>query len=439
MGENLPEYAIQVFIGDRMSKSPQSRGPLAALDKNPYYYTATKPVLRYPADLGDRGASLYPHFIKFNINAREKSKYVSTFALDATGAGNGQGVADANRDQYNQLGSTGDGVIWDSNGKGTMFAAGAGAGAGFITGATDLLSSTASGLRQGGFVGAGAAAAASLQPALATGVAGGALAGLIAAQIDLSRQAKRLQQTIHLYIPDQVVQQNSNKYGEISMTAALGAMGFGGQAMESMGSSIGDTFKAAMSLNLKNLGSGLGSMFNSAKAPLIEAQAGILGGLGKKLGVFGEGIENVILQSYGYAQNPQIELLFENTDFRKFQYTFNFLPRNEKESQEVLEIIRMFRFHAAPEIPTYGAGRYYIPPSEFDIAYMYVDPTTGDVYENEAMHKFSTCILESIDVNYVGGADRFTTFKDGAPVNINLVLNFKEIEVIHKDLVERGF
>jgi hypothetical protein len=169
-----------------------------------------------------------------------------------------------------------------------------------------------------------------------------------------------------------------------------------------------------------------------------EAGAGILGAGGKKLGVVGEGIENVLLQSYGYAQNPQIEVLFDTTDMRQFQFTFKFLPRNKQESEAVLRIIRMFRFHAAPEIPESFAGRYFIPPSEFDIQYMFIDDS-GNVQENPALHKFSTCVLENIDVNYVGDTGQFATFRDGRPVNIELRLSFKEIEIIHKELVRNGY
>lgn len=413
------------------TKDYTGTGPLASLQGN-IYYDPDKQNLSYPLDLGPNN-KLYPHFIKFNVNQPAKSRYQSTFDNTAGGLS----AVDINKSRFNQLAGAQ---------LGAAATAGAAAAAGLIVGATEFAtdlgriaqrgdrnnSNPASALADDGFSATNAAKAAGL-----IGAGAATIAAAVISQVDLTRKTKRLLQTINLYMPDQIVMQTQNKYGEVSLTSALGAAGLGVNLGESVKGSIQDKIGNAP-LSVSGAVDALKGAFGAAGPSAAEAQAGVLGAAGKKLGVFGEGIENILLQSYGYAQNPQIEILFDTTDMRMFQFTFNFLPRNKFESEEVMKIIRMFRFHAAPEIPETFSGRYYIPPSEFDISYMMILPD-GTIVENPALHKFSTCVLENIDVNFVGASGQFVTFPDGRPVNIEMRLQFKEIEVIHKELIRNGY
>jgi len=78
----------------------------------------------------------------------------------------------------------------------------------------------------------------------------------------------------------------------------------------------------------------------------------LAGALAEKTGVFGQGITDALLFSAGYAQNPQVELLFRTIQNREFLFDFKFAPRNKAEADEVIKIIQTFRFFAAPEIPS---------------------------------------------------------------------------------------
>jgi hypothetical protein len=135
--------------------------------------------------------------------------------------------------------------------------------------------------------------------------------------------------------------------------------------------------------------------------------------------------------------NPAVEVIFSTTYLRSFNFTFNFAPRNEQESLALQAIIRTLRFHAAPEINTGGAGGYgigltWIPPAEFDITFF------NKGVENFALPRINTCVLERIDVNY-SPFDRYATFSNGHPVAVNMMLQFREVEVIHKARVVKGF
>jgi hypothetical protein len=160
--------------------------------------------------------------------------------------------------------------------------------------------------------------------------------------------------------------------------------------------------------------------------------AEVAGVLAEKTGNFGGGIGDVLLFSAGLAQNPQVELLFKSIQNREFQFDFKFVPKSPKEAQTILDIIRAFRFHAAPEIAKNGKGRYFVPPSEFDIDFM-----VGQERNNN-IPRISTCVLQGVDANY-GSAGQWTAFEDGMPVEITVQLRFKEVEIMHKDLINKGY
>ena len=257
---------------------------------------------------------------------------------------------------------------------------------------------------------------------LAAGLTVGVISGAVISAIDLTRKTRRAAGSITLYMPDTVTQTQVANYDAVSMTEALGDAGLVAQA----GSSVVTAVEAAMDSKSLNLGQTPGS--SKLEGTLAEVGARAAGATG----AFGGNIEKALLFSAGSAKNPQIELLFENIANREFLFDFKFVPRNPQEAKEIIKIIQTFRFFAAPEIPKLGKGRYFIPPSEFDIEFM-----VGSKI-NPNLPLISTCVLEGIDVNY-GSAGQWTAFTDGMPVEISMQLRFKEVEILHKELIQQGY
>ena len=98
------------------------------------------------------------------------------------------------------------------------------------------------------------------------------------------------------------------------------------------------------------------------------------------------------------------------------------LPTSPEEARTIEEIVTLFRFHSMPEIDNSDGndGRTMIPPSTFDIEY----------FPNKHLHKISTSILTSVDVKF--GGERTQFFHDDQPVETELNLTFKELEIITK-------
>jgi len=213
-------------------------------------------------------------------------------------------------------------------------------------------------------------------------------------QPTFSRPQKRLNAAIALYIPNQLGI-NYTVSWEADDTAAFSAAAKGA-----------DT-----------LGRGLKGAPGVA-GEVLTALAIDKGQFGKEMGV-----------ASGLAANPKKEQAFIGVDFRTFTFEYNFAPQSPEEAQNVLNIIRAFKYHMHPEFKTENAF-LYIYPSEFDIAY-YKGAT-----ENLNIHRHTSCVLTQVNVNYTPNGV-FNTFSNGMPTQINLTLTFKELQLLSKELIEK--
>jgi hypothetical protein len=143
------------------------------------------------------------------------------------------------------------------------------------------------------------------------------------------------------------------------------------------------------------------------------------------------GALKLILRGQGLAFNPQQQLLFDGIDFRTYQMAFTFTPYSKQEAETVEKIIRLFKFHAAPRLANFGAGMFFIPPSIFAPKFFF---NNG---ENKKISRIADSVIENIDVNYAPNG--FTTQSDGAPTQIQLTINFKEIDLMTREKIEQGY
>jgi hypothetical protein len=229
------------------------------------------------------------------------------------------------------------------------------------------------------------------------------------------RATTRISETIALYMPDTLNFDHTQSYNKASAGGSLLA------GVTSAGTSLVDT------INSETNGGAYGKGYYAVQnmSPYLKSA------FFKNLGDFGK----IAFQATtGLAENPMMEMLYSSPDFRTFRFDFNFYPRSEQESKQVLDIISCLRFHQAPEANKDYGNFYLVPPSEFDISFYY----NGKVNPN--IPKISTCVLEQINVNYAPSG--FSTYeipgKDakqggtGMPVSITLSLQFRETEIMTK-------
>jgi hypothetical protein len=215
-----------------------------------------------------------------------------------------------------------------------------------------------------------------------------------------TRPQKRLRAAIALYIPNQLNVRYSVGWGEED-TLAFSALARGAEE-------IGRAF--SKDINAKRTGGLVGEVLAAAAinaAPFGKEQA----------------------LAAGLAVNPKKEQAFKNVDFRTFTFDYQFSPRSSAEAQNVLNIVRAFKYHMHPEFKSEDQF-LYVYPSEFDIAYY------KGINENLAIHRHTSCVLTEMNVNYTPNGS-FSTFADGTPTQINMSLTFRELQLLSKETIEK--
>jgi hypothetical protein len=194
----------------------------------------------------------------------------------------------------------------------------------------------------------------------------------------------------------------------------------------------------SVNYNTKDLGVITGALvqgsaagLNAGKEFLGEGFARAIAELIKLPGIIGSStLADVRELTTSTKTNPFRQVMFESVDYRTFNFRYNFFPKSIKESNDVKSIIELFKQHMHPEL---SANKFFHTyPSEFEIRYMY------KTKENPYIHKIAKCALTDLQVDY--GGDQFSTFENGAPVQIGLTLTFRELEQLSSQRISgNGF
>jgi len=126
----------------------------------------------------------------------------------------------------------------------------------------------------------------------------------------------------------------------------------------------------------------------------------------------------------GKVANPASKLMFRSPSLRQLQLDFKLTPTSQKEAAEITKIISVFRQAAYPAIDLSSFNALYNVPNLFNIKFAFKNK---DGSANPYMIQFKRCYLTQISTTYNGsGIPAF--FKDGSPIETNLVLTFQETE-----------
>jgi len=222
-------------------------------------------------------------------------------------------------------------------------------------------------------------------------------------------QRTRIPGTIALYIPDGITESYAASYTDVSV---LDAISEGASAL----SSIGGKDASGMAKFFSGVG-------NAVKDSIAVAQSSA----GKLAG-----------SALGVAINPGKQIVFDGIDFRTFSFSFTFSPKSLPESNIVHDIVRTFKYHAAPTIGTGPGAAFFTPPSSFTIEYLYNGGDNGG-QPNIYLNKIAECVLENITVNYAPNGIWSAFNNTGAPTQVTLSLSFKELEIIDRTKINQGY
>ena len=136
--------------------------------------------------------------------------------------------------------------------------------------------------------------------------------------------------------------------------------------------------------------------------------------------------------SIGRRALEQTMMSYSGPGFRNFQYNFSLRPTSQSESDVIDQIVRFFKIRSAPLQEATQFTRIYNIPEVFKIRYYYGGK------EHDKINRVGHCALTDMTVSY--GGDKFTTFAGNhAPVQVDLQLQFKEMELLNQQMIEEGY
>jgi hypothetical protein len=126
----------------------------------------------------------------------------------------------------------------------------------------------------------------------------------------------------------------------------------------------------------------------------------------------------------GVTVNPGLFMVFTQPNFKEYVFNWDLVANNEDETRRIADIVNSFKFAAAPA----SQGFYYDYP---DIAIMKLFPK--DYYT----FVMKPAAITAVRAQY-NGAGQPAFLRNGAPVNVKLTVQFKEIQIWEKFSWSRG-
>lgn len=178
--------------------------------------------------------------------------------------------------------------------------------------------------------------------------------------------------------------------------------------------------------NIINAAGGLGSASQFIESAAKESISGVKKRLSEQFA------PRSILRGEGLSIDKKTAVLFDVTQRRTFNFSYQMAPRSEKECREIIAIIRKLKYYSSSTPVVEKGLNFFQYPEVFRVNF-YRD---GQINEN--YFKIDTCALVGIDVNYTPEQIR-SQFKNGFTTSIILNLSFKELNILTKAAIQKGF
>jgi hypothetical protein len=238
---------------------------------------------------------------------------------------------------------------------------------------------------------------------------------------DRLKNKKNIKHIIYLPIPEQISDTTQISWGEGTLNPAEAfGVSFASQFQDNPGKALEAALKA-----LTTGAAGIGQnpqLLNAIQNALSATAIGALGG--------NVSANQLISRATGQVFNPNLELLFDGVGLRNFQFNFDFFPRNKKEAEEVILIIRTLKRRMSARRNSGGdsnvKGVFISAPHIFQLTYM------KGGKKHPVLNSFLPMALVDLQINYTG-SNTYSTFWDGTPTHMQMSLAFKELNPIYAE------
>jgi len=213
------------------------------------------------------------------------------------------------------------------------------------------------------------------------------------------------------------------------------AVSWGGNSMNAVQAALAQVALDAIS----NPQKGVDSLLNSAQK--VAGNSGEASkALANTLAGMASGQQGLLTRTSGAILNPNLDLLFQAPTLRPFNFNFSLSPRDPKEAEVVMKIIRFFKQGMSPIRSK--SNLFLKSPHTFQLQYLLREGRRSR--EHPFINKFKECALQSFGVQYTPTGN-YSTFSDGVMTQYNISMTFTELEPVFnddygdKDLAEIGF
>lgn len=144
---------------------------------------------------------------------------------------------------------------------------------------------------------------------------------------------------------------------------------------------------------------------NPSTAQFEQAAGAILGALGRAV---------------GFSINSFKGVTIEQPQFKNHQFTWKFSPKTKEETILLQQILYNLKKSSALRFANEGSNRFVFSFPDVFIPFFSNSPM---------MYKFKPCVISGVDVDYVGGNEGPSFFRDtDGPESITLQLSLLELE-----------
>ena len=140
---------------------------------------------------------------------------------------------------------------------------------------------------------------------------------------------------------------------------------------------------------------------------------------------------NILGRTAGVTLNPNLELLFKGPNLRTFNFNFRFTPRSAKESEEIRQIIRVFKKNMAVQRST--SNLFLLTPRVFTVEYIYNAKGENAGAIHPYLNVFKPMAMTNLNVNYTPDGTYMTYNETGSLTAYDLQMSFGELEPIYAD------
>jgi hypothetical protein len=139
---------------------------------------------------------------------------------------------------------------------------------------------------------------------------------------------------------------------------------------------------------------------------------------------FNTSVAKFVEAKKGQTANDLQSLAFGLTNFREWNFTFKLMPKSQRDSQRLAEVIEFFKKQSIANFH----GNVIDYPSFFIVKVHFPNGQSGELFDKLLIFKAS--VITNLSVNYLPEGQSF--YRDGAPTVVALDMSLKELERVSR-------